>query len=321
MSIFVSLAAFCEPLLEFTLDGLFAKAEKPDEVFVGLVDQTFDVNREWLSAKPYWPNIRYVQINPIDARGVSWARSIAFSLYQGETYLLQIDSHTHFASAWDQRLIAGLEHLRAVVQRPILTTYPPPFEFDDNNQPFPTLTPAGSVYGLKKHPETDLTENCATLRFRVEHLRGAEYCEGFHVGAGFLFALGQFVEEVPYDPYLYFHGEEQSLALRAYTRGWTIFHPMHDHIPIYHLYKQKDNEYRTHHWHAEYEAQRKIKWTTLKARADVRLLDLVSGRLHGAYGLGTIRTLAEFVRISGIDYSQYQRNAGEPRPSVDPPEN
>ena len=315
MSIFVSLAAFCEPLLEFTLDGLYGKANNPAEIFVGLVDQTFDDNRAWLAKKSYWPNIRYIQINPIDTRGVSWARSIAFSLYQGETYLLQIDSHTHFDRNWDQRLIASLEHLKTAAQKPILTTYPPPFEFNINNEPFPTLKPAGTVYGLKKHPETELTATCATLRFQVEHLRGAEYVEGYHIGAGFLFTLGQFVEEVPYDPYLYFHGEEQSLALRAYTRGWTILHPLHDLIPIYHLYKQKDNEHRTHHWHPEYEKQRQIKWTTLKARADARILDLVSGKLQGSYGLGTVRSLAEFVKISGIDYGKY-RNTLAPEAST-----
>lgn len=310
MSIFVSLAAFCEPLLEFTLDGLYGKAARPTEITVGLVDQTFDNNREWLAKKPYWPQIRYVQINPIDTRGVSWARSIVFSLYQGETYLLQIDSHTHFAPDWDSRLITSLEHLKKAVQRPILTTYPPPFEFNEKNEPYPTLKPAGTVYALQKHPDTELTATNATLRFQVEHLRGAEYIEGYHIGAGFLFTLGQFVEEVPYDPYLYFHGEEQSLALRAYTRGWTIFHPLHELIPIYHLYKQKDNDYRTHHWHPEYEKQRQIKWTTLKARADARILDLVSGRLKGVFGQGTIRQLDEFIRISGIDYSQYSQAIG-----------
>lgn len=311
MSIFVSIAAFCEPLLEFTLDGLFSQAQHPSEIRVGLVDQSLDNNRAWLASKSYWKNISYVQIDPIDTRGVSWARSIVFSLYQDETYLLQIDSHTHFAANWDQQLINSLTHLGQTAAKPILSTYPPPFEFDENNQPHPTLKPAGTVYGLKKHPETELTAECATLRFQVEHLRGAEYVEGYHIGAGFLFTLGQFVEEVPYDPYLYFHGEEQSLAIRAYTRGWTIFHPLHELIPIYHLYKQRDNAYQTHHWHPDYEAQRQIKWTTLKKRSDARLLALVSGKTVGAYGLGQQRTLAEFSKASAIDYERYQAQTRE----------
>lgn len=306
MRLFVSLAAFCEPWLEFTLDGLFGHAAQPAAIQVGLVDQDFARNREWLAAKPYWPNIRYVHVDPLDSNGVCWARSIAFSLYRGETYLLQIDSHTHFDPGWDRRLIDSLDYLRTLVERPILTTYPPPFEFDAEGRPQPTLPPGPTVYGLRRRPGSELGEACATLHFEVEHLHDAEYVEGHHVGAGFLFTLGQFIDEVPYDPYLYFHGEEQSLAIRAYTRGWTILHPLHERIPLYHLYKAPEREHRSHHWHPDYEAQRQVKRGELERRSDARLLALVGGRLRGAYGLGTVRSLDEFARISGIDYRRYR---------------
>lgn len=302
MSIFVSVAAFCEPLLEFTLDSLFDQADQPGEITVGIVDQSLDNNRQWLASKSYWPNVRYLQINPIDSRGVSWARNIAFSLYQDETHLLQIDSHTFFTPGWDTRLLDSLSFLNKQVEKPILTTYPPPFEFNAENQPYPTLPPSETIYLLKKNPETEISETCATLRFRVEHLFGADYAEGFHIGAGFLFTLGRFVEEIPYDPFMYFHGEEQNLALRAYTRGWTIFHPKQNAIPLYHLYKQRDNSYVSHHWHPDYEAQRQTKWVALKKRADERLLALIRGKTPGVYGLGSVRSLDDFFKISGIDY-------------------
>lgn len=305
MQIFVSLAAFCEPLLEFTLDGLFGRAASPGNIQVGLVDQSFVSARRWLAAKPYAGNVRYLLIDPIDSLGVCWARNLAFSLYQGETYLLQIDSHMHFDPDWDRRLIESLTYLRSAVQRPILTTYPPPFEFDGSGQPQPSLTPAGTVYGLRKRADCALQDDCATLRFEVEHLNGAAYVEGYHIGAGFMFTLGQFIDEVPYDPFLYFHGEEQSLALRAYTRGWTILHPQHELIPLYHRYKQADESYLSHHWHPDYEARRAIKFSQLEQRSNARLLALVRGQLAGAYGLGNVRSLQEYQKISGLDYGRY----------------
>jgi hypothetical protein len=308
MTIFVSIAAFCEPLLEFTLDGLFSKARNPSLINIGLVDQSLDNNREWLEKKNYWPNISYVQIHPIDARGVSWARSIVFSLYRGEDHVLQIDSHTHFDQDWDEHLLNSLNQLPPLAEKPILTTYPPPFDFDEANQPYPTLKPSDTIYALRKHPETELTEKSATLRFRVEHLRGAHYAEGFHIAAGFFFTLGSFVEEIPYDPYMYFHGEEQNLAIRAYTHGWTIFHPQQNAIPIYHLYKQRGNSYSSHHWHPDYEAQRQVKWTTLKRQSDIRLIRLVGGNLTGSFSLGNERTLMQFIEISSINYAIYKKN-------------
>ena len=45
------------------------------------------------------------------------------------------------------------------------------------------------------------------------------------LSAGFLFAPGTFVREVPYDPELYFLGEEAAMTLRAFTHGYDLFHP------------------------------------------------------------------------------------------------
>lgn len=307
MRIFVSVAAFCDPYLEFTLDSLFSQARHPQNISVAVIDQSFDAAREWLKAKPYWTQIRYAHLHPLDARGVSWARSLAFSLYNNEDYFLQIDSHTWFDPAWDQMLLDDIAVLQQQTAKPILTTYPPPFEFDEVGKPFKTLKPAGTIYALRVHPETTLDADNATLRFRVEHVRAAGPIEGFHVAGGFLFTLGQFVQAIPYDPLMYFHGEEQNLAIRAYTHGWTIIHPFHERIPLCHLYKQPNNEHKSHHWHPDYEAERAVKWTELKARADARLKGLVyEGKNHGAYGLGNVRTLDDFARLSGVDYPHRQ---------------
>lgn len=318
MTIFVSVAAFCDPHLQFTLDGIFSRARDPKGVSVAVVDQSFEDNRGWLQNKEYWPQIQYVHIHPIDARGVSWARSIAFSLYQGQDYLLQIDSHTYFDNGWDATLISALEQLRARASKPILSTYPPPFEFDEQGAPFKTLTPKNTILVLRPHPDTTLSDASATLRFRAEHVHGDDFIEGYHLAAGFLFTLGQFIEEIPYDPFMYFHGEEQNIAIRAYTHGWTIFHPPHRLIPIYHLYKQAGNDYATHHWHKEYEAQRTIKWTALKSRADQRLKELVyGGKRRGAYALGTERSLKQFADASGIDYIARELRAPRRAGTVD----
>jgi hypothetical protein len=55
------------------------------------------------------------------------------------------------------------------------------------------------------------------------------------LAAGFLFAPGCFVQEVPYDPELYFMGEKSAMTVRAFTHGYDLFHPAetiiwHEHI-------------------------------------------------------------------------------------------
>ena len=61
--------------------------------------------------------------------------------------------------------------------------------------------------------------------------------------AHFCFAPGSFCLEVPHDPNYYFHGEEISVAVRAYTWGYDLFHPHK--IICWHEYTRKN---RTKQW-------------------------------------------------------------------------
>jgi glycosyltransferase involved in cell wall biosynthesis len=259
--------------------------------------------RAAIAALPFANQVRYVHVHPEDTLGVCWARSTAFSLYDGEDFLLQIDSHMLFEEAWDDKLLAQHAKLRMRSSKPIISTYPYRFDIVDG-VPRPMKNEGRTALVLRPHPEKNLAPDDAVLRFMARHLFTDQPVAGCHVSAGFLFAAGAFVEEVPYDPYLYFHGEEQSLAVRSFTRGWDIFHPLL--IPVYHLYKSEGTAYLTHHWHGESEARRAFRSGYLLERAKKRLNRLLMGDgLPGAYGLGTARTLAQFHELSGIDYANH----------------
>jgi hypothetical protein len=299
-TIFVSMASYLDPMLFFTLNDAMAKANRPALLAFGVVDQHIEDQRDAIRALPYASQVRYVRLHPEDTLGVSWARSIAFSLYDGEAFLLQIDSHMLFEQGWDDKLRTQHAALLARSSKPILSTYPYPFEMVDGvPQHMPNEGRTALV--LRPHPEKNPTPGDTVLRFMARHLFTTEPVMGCHVSAGFLFAAGAFVEEVPYDPYLYFHGEEQSLAVRAFTRGWDIFHPVA--IPLYHLYKREGTAYESHHWHGEAEARRAFRSAHLTERAKERLNRLLAGDgLPGAYGRGSARTMAQYRELSGIDY-------------------
>ena len=57
-------------------------------------------------------NVRTAAIPSDQACGPVWARGVAFSLWRGEHYLLQIDSHMRFRYGWDRYLICQLEKTR-----------------------------------------------------------------------------------------------------------------------------------------------------------------------------------------------------------------
>jgi len=300
--IFLSIASYLDPLLFFTLNDAVAKAARPELLALGVVDQHVQDQRAAIAALPFARQVRYVHVDARDTLGVSWARSTAFSLYDGEAFLLQVDSHTLFEPGWDEQLRGLHARLAGRSAKPVISTYPYRFDIVDG---VPRYTPSEgrTALVLRPHPEKNLAPDDAVLRFMARHLFASEPVMGCHVSAGFLFAAGSFVEEVPYDPYLYFHGEEQSLAVRAFTRGWDIYHPLA--TPVYHLYKNEGTAYATHHWHGELETRRAFPSSYLTDRARLRLNRLLMGDgLPGAYGLGSVRTLAQFAELSGIDYAR-----------------
>ena len=300
--IFVSIASYLDPMLFFTLSDAVSKAQRPDLLRFAVVDQHPVNQRQSIAALPYAAQVRYLHVDPRDTLGVSWARNLAFSLFDGEEYLLQIDSHMCFEENWDARLREQHSDLLARSARPIISTYPYRFDLVDG-VPCYQAPDGKTALVLRPHPETPLTSDGVVLRFAGRHLFTDQPVPGCHVAAGFIFCAGKFVEEVPYDPYLYFHGEEQSLAVRAYTRGWDIFHPTR--APLYHLYKTANTPHETHHWYGDVDVQRAFSGAYLTERAKIRLEGLLCGEnVVGPYGLGTVRSLDDFIAFSGIDYKR-----------------
>ncbi|RYY66785.1 MAG: hypothetical protein EOO24_53750 [Comamonadaceae bacterium] len=161
---------------------------------------------------------------------------------------------------------------------------------------------AGLAHVVK--PGTGFEPDHLVLGFEAHPVDTDEPVEGFHLGAGCLFAPGRFALEFPYDPGLYFHGEEQALAARLYTHGWDIVHMPG--LPLYHLYNDGESGVprRPLHWDTTQDAGRPRTWWELEQRSRRRLSALLAGEPLGAYGLGTVRTLEQYARWCGIDYGR-----------------
>lgn len=298
--IFLSIAAYCDPVLPFTLRRAVATAARPELLHLAVVDQTGAH-----APRPLHPGgsarLSTVRIDLRDARGPCWARALAMSLYDGEDWFLQLDSHMDFDPGWDARLVAQARALGGPGRGLAISSYPNAFTFD-NGVPVPRPTTQAVLAHVVK-PGAAFEEGHPVLPFEAHPVQADGPVPAFHLGAGCLFAPGRIVEEAPYDPWFYFHGEEQALALRLYTRGWDLFHAPG--LPIRHLYNdgRSGAPPRALHWDADHEAQREVSWWTLEQRSRERLAALVAGAPLGIYGLGTARTVADYAAFSGIDYA------------------
>jgi hypothetical protein len=301
MSVFVSVVSYCDPVLDFTLARARATARWPDRLHFGVVDQS-PASSAAPSAAALGPaRLSYVRIEPLYARGPCWARAIAMSLYDGEQWFFQVDSHMDFDAHWDEKLIsAGLALLNGRTGV-VLSAYPNAFEFEGGQAVRRPCTDKVLAHVVK--PGSDFDPGHLVLGFEAHPVERDDALPGFHVGAGCLFAPGQFVQVFPYDPWFYFHGEEQALAARIFTHGWDIFHIPRQ--PIYHLYNTGNSgaPARPLHWDPAHDAQRQRNWWMLEQRSRARLAALVAGEPLGAYGLGRVRSMAEYAEFSGIDYA------------------
>lgn len=298
-TIFVSIASYCDSLLTQTIEDALDNARYPDDIRFGVVEQS-NVSYADKLRDVAKKQVRLLSIDPSQSRGACWARALVMAMYGDEDWFFQIDAHTIFDKHWDSCLLGAWADCARQSKKPYIAGYPHAYEIRDGvNTKIPcTQNIVANVVTKDKTFEGDPL-NLPFIPVSVEQTKPVM---GFHLAAGCVFAPGNFVYEVPYDPFIYFHGEEALMALRAYTHGWDLFHIPK--LPVYHYYDTGPNLEikRVRHWAEEEDASRPTRWWELNNRASQRMAQIIDGKDFGVYGLGRVRTLEDYAQFSGIDY-------------------
>jgi hypothetical protein len=300
--IFVSVASYRDPELPATVRDCLDKARHPERLRFGICWQHGDDERlpEWLDGDQF----TVLDIDWRASRGACWARAAIMDLWEGEDWYLQLDSHHRFVHDWDVRL---LEQASATgVARPVLSTYAAAFP-DEGGPHLPS-----EVTRMHFDRFTDEGDFLAGATVIAEPPAQRPFRARF-VSAHFLFAPGRFVEDVPYDPDLYFIGEETTLAVRAFTHGYDLFHPG---VPIVsHKYSR---DHRQKHWDDHRRDEVTLAWDERNAASRAKVRRLLAEPYVGHYGLGSERTLADYEAYAGISFARHEI-ADEARRQLEPP--
>jgi hypothetical protein len=303
MSIFISIASYQDPLLVSTIFGAYNNARNKDELIFSICDQSDDpINIDDLD---FADQVRYEHVNPVFSRGPCWARHRAQTFYQEEDYFLQIDSHTQFLPNWDELFKEALLKIEAAgltdgyFAKPIITSYPRSFKVLDFERGLFELNTGDKHTQVITYMKDSLFSRGSFSRQIGIPTKHTEITHAYLMAAGCIFTRGKFVKDIPYDPNYYFYGEELSMALRAFTHGFSFFH-IPD-VPLFHLYTDVSNIPRKLHWDPEDDANRAIKWHELEQKSLDRLDDLFAGKIEGSMGLGSQRSLKDYAVISGVD--------------------
>jgi hypothetical protein len=293
--IYVQIAAYRDPELLPTIRDCIKRADNPEDLVFGIAWQRSKED-EWDTLEEYAtdPRFKIIDIDYKEGLGTCWARHLLNEAYDGEKYTLQLDSHHRFVRGWDTKCKKMIDDLiEAGHEKPLLTAYVP--SYDPENDPaarvkevwkldFDRFTPEGVIFMLPANLE-NVEQYSLPIPTRF-------------FSAHFVFTFGQFIRDVPYDPNLYFHGEEISMAVRAYTAGYDLFIP--NQIVCWHEYTRKN---RIRHW------DENKKWETLNNKSLKRVKQLLgvdedfADYDFGKYGFGNARTLNDYVEYSGIRFS------------------
>ncbi|EIE19504.1 hypothetical protein COCSUDRAFT_61172 [Coccomyxa subellipsoidea C-169] len=301
LTIFVSIASYRDPECKTTMQEMFAKAANPHRVFAGSVQQIYEFHEAcWHTGLPWGDHVRSITVPFADAKGPTNARHMAASLYRGEDYFMQIDSHTTFIQDWDNAIIAMLD--RCPSDKCFISHYPPAHNDTDSVQ-VPILCKSHFDEGAKM-PSFE----AMSFDFKL-----GEFADSPFVGAGFQLSSADVLLDVPFDPKLdmMFVGEEILYSARLWTKGWDLFAPDLNIVKHHYNRVETPNIYRdrTEEWYYPQQESNKRARYMLGMNETAPEGETESSLKY--YGMGDVRSLDAYWEYAQIDVKERVANSAE----------
>lgn len=297
-SIFIQIASYRDRELLPTLRDIVDKSSKNHQLTFGIVwqkDQT-----ESIDEFAHQSNVRIIDCDWQNSKGLGWARSLTQSLYENEDFTLQLDSHHRFAQSWDEELIKMYNSLLPISQKPLLTSYAASYDANTNiilnNKPCKILPIDFKSSGTIWFNPVQIT-NGEELKRPIR----ARFVSGHY-----FFTTGLHCKEYIYDPNLYFAGDEIALSARSFTMGYDLYHPNIN--LVWHHYGRND---RIKHWGDHNSAHKEQgiidkTWNERDIESKKRIRQLLGEEDYGIdlgiYGLGNQRTIQDYEKYGGFDF-------------------
>lgn len=291
-SIFITIPAYEDNLLEKTISGAIDNAKYPDEL-------TFAIALQYKKYAP--PDISkfasqcHVVTYDVDTRpGVNLIRSDLLKFYSGQDYFLMIDSHSNFAKNWDELLIQELAALgeKSIISKQV-TSKVGDVSMHENLMNEKTIwtidsTLPGGVSGMiRGYPQPNKFSK------RIEKTHYAS----FH----FFFTSGNFIKEVGISRINNHYSEEPLLSYQAFLHGWDIYSI----IPYNHI-GHNDIDYNLSVYEKEIVEETKVWGIQADPKSVIDDLNLFFiNHMAGQFAINnSARTTEEFYDAIGLSIDQ-----------------
>jgi len=319
--ILVSMIAYRERQLAESVRDCYEKAAKPGNLIFSIVsEQSKPELHADLSFIPEGQLV-YRKYDLSKYRGVLWSRDKTTEVSEEYDYILYTCGHNLFAEGWDTIVLEEYEKAKEINPKALLTVSGPEYEMNSDwsisytsragrvkNSYRPFIT-EGYIPG-HSFPGTQLVPEDSSVH------------EDYYLQLSWVFAPKEFVDEVPLDPDMCYHGEEIYVTIQAWCRGWRFYSTPR--ILYYHnTYKEYPDEIHSRMTtHRPWSDMNKDAFWKQSDDSMLKLNLLLSGRLTGIYGDIPKESVEEYCKMSGMDhriceYNPNYNNLGIPRHAED----
>lgn len=246
-TIYVSTATMDDSETERSILGLFEKAKHPERIYVGMPCSSDSKSFYKKLIKSFKnKNVKMIY-NKLDNKdltkyGTGYARSQAMSLYSGQDYIMQCDSHTNFEQDWDDILINTFKEAKAELNHDkiVLTAYLGVYKYNANGveildarsrYPFYTTGFFNNIYAKWKDKP---------LFGEPSHSKKFYPCVKFN--GNFAFGDKEFAKNPGTYKEAFFYDEEIIQGINLINSGFYMVYPNMN-LPLTHFYTDFQNEF------------------------------------------------------------------------------
>lgn len=284
--LFLSIVSFCDSQLLPTIKDALLQAKSPHNITFSIFEQDIKSNQQEIMdlISSFDAKLIYKYCTVEETQGVVWARHhAAKSLNSDEhDYYLQIDSHTRFSMHYDSFLINSHQHALDYWGPFVWTAYCPGYQII-NGEYVLDDSELQSTFAIVHKEFPSILVGCVRP-YNHKNLYGET---AFQVSGHFLFGPAQIFVDIPFDPFLYWEGEESTYAARLYAQGIKTISPPK--VYLWHKYESDldINPTRKKHSHNEVWQNQKFmedKIERLSKRGLERCKDFWDNNIEGIYG-------------------------------------
>jgi hypothetical protein len=245
-TIFISIPCLRDTEIYKTIDDIFSKAKDPSRVYVGLFYQYASEEEKRYVANQFLPNknIRLALEDVQNSIGINKGRNGAKSLYRGEDYFLQIDSHTKFEKRWDSNLIDcfndAIEYVGS--DKVILTSYLNEYYYTKGIKVKRSLRKKTTKPTYNYMVNEDLVLDFLPRWKNLTPDTNEPFLPARKFAANFTFTYGKYEKDLSLNEKTIFWSEEYLKSIDLLSLGYALVYPNRE-VGMTHLYADHQNSY------------------------------------------------------------------------------